>query len=429
MNPKIDGCITFINKLNSLNQHYQGKYKWWHTLLKYISKNLKKIIKEREEFLGKYCIMSMKSHSAGSSRKRDWKGIETTPGNLNKFRFLKEELKKRDHPLTQLVGQFHKWMESSYESLLYPNWSEINNEKLRDEIIDEVKRFIVLLFFTIIKFYNLSFKDNENNCDILLEIITGIVVKGELYLAIHNAISIWLKSQIETLDTIMQEEEHVNLDDSKFMAGVPGIFSFDESLRKMKIGKSGYSPEIANQETNTDAQMEVRKSKYKKWSLMIRRLKNIQNPTSKIHLEKITNQIKHDIDDFWEGVEIHQDDKWIDADNMEKILAYVIIKSKYQKIVVDLAMIDHFAGNHIDFGWSGFIFVWISNSLQKILEDNKEQNKQPFDRKTPVFKGLNQGAQLDSFKANQFEESGGKSEAERGRVLLKLDDKSLSQSS
>mmetsp|Transcript_7406 Transcript_7406/g.6566 ORF Transcript_7406/g.6566 Transcript_7406/m.6566 type:complete len:82 (-) Transcript_7406:848-1093(-) len=81
-------------------------------------------------------------------------------------------------------------MISAYKFLIYPNSLEIKKEDIMKEIIDEVKRFIALLFFTTIKFYNLSFKDNENNCDILLEIITGRVIRGDLYLIIYNIISI-----------------------------------------------------------------------------------------------------------------------------------------------------------------------------------------------------------------------------------------------
>lgn len=64
---------------------------------------------------------------------------------------------------------------------------------------------------------------------------------------------------------------------------------------------------------------------------MISKLKDIENPTSKIQLlTKVADQLKQEIDDYWQGVPMDQDDKRIDADNMEKLMGYIIIKSKYQ---------------------------------------------------------------------------------------------------
>jgi hypothetical protein len=120
---------------------------------------------------------------------------------------------------------------------------------------------------------------------------------------------------------------------------------------------------------------------------MIWSLKNIENPTDKILLlVKVVNQMKNEIDLFWEGVEIDNDQKCIDADNMEKLLSYVIIKSKYQKIVVDLEIIDHFAGNHIDYGSNGFIFVSFSSTVNQILFKNENAKKSIALCTTPSFR-------------------------------------------
>mmetsp|Transcript_30996 Transcript_30996/g.30537 ORF Transcript_30996/g.30537 Transcript_30996/m.30537 type:complete len:84 (-) Transcript_30996:673-924(-) len=82
---------------------------------------------------------------------------------------------------------------------------------------------------------------------------------------------------------------------------------------------------------------------------MIRKLADIENPSSKIQLlMRVTDQIKQEIDDYWEGISLDIDDKRIDADNMEKLMGYIIIKSGYQQIVVDLTMIDYFSGEHLD---------------------------------------------------------------------------------
>jgi len=123
-------------------------------------------------------------------------------------------------------------MVSAYKFLLYPNSNIFDKIKIKDEIIDNTHHFIAILFFTIIKFYNLSFKDNENNCDILLEIITGRVVRKNLYLVIYNSITYWMQNEIEILEEKMAEEENVDFDNSRFLVGVSDIFSFNKSLRR-----------------------------------------------------------------------------------------------------------------------------------------------------------------------------------------------------
>ena len=152
------------------------------------------------------------------------------------------------------------------------------------------------------------------------------------------------------------------------------------------MGKKILSTENDNEDTKVQLSEEKPNTKYTKWSKMIRHLKNFENPTTKIQLlVKVTNQVKKEIDNFWHGVEVNQDDKCIDADNMEKILSYVIMKSKYQKIVVDLAIIELFSGNHIDFGCNGFIYVWIQQSLGQILNESVSEQNSKTERTTPYF--------------------------------------------
>mmetsp|Transcript_7406 Transcript_7406/g.6564 ORF Transcript_7406/g.6564 Transcript_7406/m.6564 type:complete len:120 (-) Transcript_7406:488-847(-) len=119
-----------------------------------------------------------------------------------------------------------------------------------------------------------------------------------------------MQFDIEKLEDIMALEEHVSFNDTKYLDGVSGIFSFNESLRKIKLGKSGFTPEMTNHDMELDRQDEKENTKYGKSVGLTRHLKNIQNPTSKIQwLAKITNKIKREIDDFWQGIEIDQDDK------------------------------------------------------------------------------------------------------------------------
>lgn len=191
-------------------------------------------------------------------------------------------------------------------------------------------------------------------------------------MALYNVISYCLQNQIKDLNSKMLVEEKVDFDQSRYIAGVSEIFSFNESLKRNKIGKSTFAPTRGNESTNMQAEGTV-PTKYEECIKLVWKLKNIENPMEKIHLlVKIVNQMKHEIDTFWQGVEIEQDDKLIDADSMGKLLSYVIVKSKYQKIVVDLQMIEYFSGNHIDFSEYGFIYTSFNQAVSNLLMERSE---------------------------------------------------------
>lgn len=338
-----------------------------------------KFIEAREKLFGNYSLCLNKSRSTDTSQRTFWKGIETTQVNLHKFNKLKEHLADANHPLNTIIAGFHKWMITAYNFLLYPNSFDIKFEKVREELVDNIQRFIALMFFTTIKFYNLNFKDNENNTDILLEILTERVVKDKLYQALYNIISYCHQKEIKRLNQKMTTEENVDFENSRFIVGVSEIFSFSEEVRRNRVlGKTQSAPTRTKERLSDFPQKELAGEKYSTCIKMIWNLKNIENPTDKIQLlVKVVNQIKQEIDEFWTGVDITQDEKCIDADNLEKLLSYVIIKSKYQKIVVDLQLIDTFSGNHIDFGQNGYIYANFSSTINHILFDDEEEKEAP----------------------------------------------------
>lgn len=118
-------------------------------------------------FKNSFILDLQRNRSAQGARRTQWKGIETTGVNYEKFNKLKDHMKSESHPVTVLTQCFEKWMTSAYKFLLYPTQHEYNFEEIRDSLVDNVQIFIALMFFTTIKLYGLDFKDNENNSDIL----------------------------------------------------------------------------------------------------------------------------------------------------------------------------------------------------------------------------------------------------------------------
>lgn len=350
------------------------------------------LLEEREKIFREFSVYQELHRTSESELRGIWKGIDTTNSNLEKFKKINKDLEeKKGHPLNALISVFHHWIIKANNFLLHPAESKsvIDFERVKETLIDDMHRFIVLLFFTTIKFYNLNIKDNDNNTDILVEILTGRVLRDKLYAVLHNALSYCLKDDIRLLHQKMLHEERFDFDSSRYIAGISEIFSFSKDVRKQRIMLNANQNHSMADESYDDVDNRADKRsnrQLKKCMKLLHKLRNIQNPTDKAEmLVRAVNQIKKEIDDFWVGVDIHRDEKCIDADSMEKLLAYVVLKSKYPKIVVDLHIIESFSGNYIDFLENGYIFASYSNTISCILHGDLEEIEEKDDQNTPSF--------------------------------------------
>ena len=116
-------------------------------------------------------------------KKATWKWIDTSWTSFDKFSKLKNQLDLESHPLIKIISIFQGFMVDVYQD--YWSSESLSNKydinEMKEQLIDNVQRFIALLLFTTIKFYSLDIKDNQSNIDILTEIITDKVVQGDLY--------------------------------------------------------------------------------------------------------------------------------------------------------------------------------------------------------------------------------------------------------
>lgn len=260
-----DWILFIYRKLNALNLHFKEKFKWTKVINLYLCKNAEKFMEERGKLISLYGQDSKKPRSQKERNTSQWKGIDTTPSNFIRFKFLKEQLKMKDHPIHQLVEQFDKWICKSYNYLRYPTLDEVDHIAKRDELIETTQQFIALLFLTTIKFYHLDFKDNENNRDILLEILTGMVIKKNLHLTISNAITYCKRDEVDILERKMNKEENVDFNKSEYIVGISDIFSFSQSKRMDRIlHRKSEVPDNFNQETGFQLNETKSNAKYEK---------------------------------------------------------------------------------------------------------------------------------------------------------------------
>ena len=180
---------------------------------------------------------------------------------------------------------------------------------------------------------------------------------------------------------------------SKFTSGISDYFTFDEEFRKEKmlLYRNRLSIDWESQCIEDKDQI----SQFQKASELLSIISVFQNPIEKLQLlSEVVDWIKQDVDGFWEGVKTNFDEKCIDAYNLEKILSYVVIKSNYSDIFVDLAIIESFTGSFIDFWWNGFIYASLSSTVNLIIHQHNQNNNETKSTPNDVEFGINQHSQL-----------------------------------
>ena len=114
----------------------------------------------------------------------------------NKLSKIKSQFDSQDHPIIKIILNFKEFITKAYWKIFnQDSFNKDNNYiEAKDILIDDIKRFVVLIFFTTIKFYNLDIKDTDSNTDILTEIITDKVVKGDTSTVLYFVNPNWYSS-------------------------------------------------------------------------------------------------------------------------------------------------------------------------------------------------------------------------------------------
>ena len=171
------------SKLNWINKYFKEKYQWCNTIIDVISHNFISFSNSHQKLMTNFKLQNDGSQIQQVFKKATWKWIDTSWTSFDKFSKLKNQLDLESHPLIKIISIFQGFMVDVYQD--YWSSESLSNKydinEMKEQLIDNVQRFIALLLFTTIKFYSLDIKDNQSNIDILTEIITDKVVQGDLY--------------------------------------------------------------------------------------------------------------------------------------------------------------------------------------------------------------------------------------------------------
>lgn len=95
---------------------------------------------------------------------------------LNKLIIIKNQMKMKNHPLTQFIICFDMEFFQDF------------NETDADTALRHIYNVLHLLMISVIKFYNLDLMGQELWKDLLLNLLTNMVLRNQVYIIYYNLI-------------------------------------------------------------------------------------------------------------------------------------------------------------------------------------------------------------------------------------------------
>ena len=142
---------------------------------------------------------------------------------LHKLVMIKEQMRRTNHPLTQFIIWFDQELMEEYS-------------KLTDrEAQNYIYHVLHLLIVSIIKFYNLDLMGQEMWKDLLLNALTNMVLKNNVYLVYYNLIMKSVKWELETISNNVKALANI----SPRQLGIPDI------LGKRLVTFSNFFPRLS----------------------------------------------------------------------------------------------------------------------------------------------------------------------------------------
>lgn len=320
---------------------------------------------------------SMLDSSNSYVNKTEWNQDDSGYSALNleeddfyyQLQIIKNHLKKKSHPLNELISLFDSEIWKWYQNNLCTKVDEEGNRCNRANDIDQVARsildkalhFISVLMVAIMKFYNIQLYHQSMWKDLLLNIMTSNVLKDYTYFTIYNVLSLSVQKRLEFISKRMQGLANLRLHHLK----VKKIICLDAELRWENISSSMTST-ILNQIQRP----------YWKIIKKLPRIQEIENPILKLEFlfQLFTNDLVEELHEFWEDVpSVSKKQLYIDPDDLRAVIIYILIQSKCSKMLVDMLIIDEFSSESIKMTNRAYYQTVLYSAFEYIEEMNELQ--------------------------------------------------------
>jgi hypothetical protein len=239
---------------------------------------------------------------------------------------------------------------------IFQNYYNIMN--LYKAIKEELSLFSIFITDALIRFYDIRQSTSPKLYDILHEKMKDLLIRKDLYRICYRMKSKLIEDKKETFSESLITYYNIK---PHYLCICP-YFSMDRDFRDLFLKKLNLDIVYLSKSIETIP--------FHKSIIFLRKLSELDSLYKKIDIMyKLRNNILAEIDAFWEGMPLKSKYKQVDANNFISIFIYIIIKSQLETIIVDIELIEDFAGKNTKLSNKGYFFSLFQSSCEYIMSN------------------------------------------------------------
>ena len=334
-------------------------------------------------------------------------GIKSKKKLKEFIRIFKRHLNKKEHPINIIISIFceqYSFVLENQVNLFLNNKNkndlnfEIKIKSFSDEIVEDLKRFIIKIQTTIKLFYcksiNLEFFVEEK--DELINLITTIIFqKGDIYKNIYSLFNMQFKKEVDDFEYKL----HLIKDIKPIDLNIPNKLSLDENTSKeiLKLKEEYKKEEGILDELNNNKEFIPQdgyikgfhdKNKINGYNTVVKMLlglKHTKSPFEKMMLiASMSMEITQCVDKYWNNMDNYLPSYYlsINADEFLSLFILVVIKAQFAELIIHEKIIQIFTTKTTKSSTIGYYNVTLNAAIEYIKnEANKELNKNNYNGK------------------------------------------------
>lgn len=312
------------------------------------------------------------------------------------IKVLKRHLNLKDHPIHIIISIYCKYFSvylgNKLNSLIYMKNSKDTNfeqqlKSFLDEIVEDLKRFIIKIQTTTKLFYckaiNLDFFVEEK--DELINLITSMIfVKDNIYKHIYSLFEMQFQKEVNDFKFKL----HLVRDTKPIDLNIPNKFSLDENTSK-EISK--LKEEIKKEDENHIFKNKLfipedgyiknfhNKNKidgYNTVVTMIHGLKHAITPFDKMMLiASMSTEITQCVDTYWNTLDSVLPNYYlsINADEFLSLYIFCVIKAQFPELIIHEKIIQYFTTKTTKSSTIGYYNVTLNAAIEYIQNEGPKE--------------------------------------------------------
>jgi len=281
----------------------------------------------------------------------------------------------------------------------------------------EINSFIQCILTCILKFYHIRLSRTDIKRDLLVNMVTNLIVKDEIYFILFSMYSELNAENIKKMTAVQANKAALDKFLSFEVLNVNKEFRIDPAVRKIYPVKEQEVENFKRAEQEEDLRLCMQP--YCHVIDRMRRLEEIESPMIKLeHIYKCcTEEIQVALDSFWQYHEIPHKKLQVDVDNLQAIIVYLLSRlGDFPTILTHLSLIENFLPEAVQLSNRAFYLALMQSSCEYIVNQYENIEKMEEEMKQAEGTGKKAPAKVENKSMSNIERIKQKQNAERSRT-------------